>query len=128
MTTRLTLIETLALALVAVATLLALAFSTTPMTLGIGVGGVLAVANFYALRRLMLALSRAATPPRQLILSALLMLKFGVMGVLLFFVMTRLPVDGIGLLIGVSFVVIAIFVEGARMVLRANTAADDSSS
>ncbi|MCC6747655.1 MAG: ATP synthase subunit I [Deltaproteobacteria bacterium] len=111
-------IERLSLLLVVLATLVCLVAGHRPMSLGAGVGGLLAVANFFALRRLMLGIVRSNHPPRQIVLTLLLLVKIGVLGGAIYLVMTRLPVDPKGMLLGVSVVVLSIFVEGFRTVLR----------
>lgn len=129
------LIERLAAGLTAVATLIAFFFASPGVALGIGVGGVLGVANFYALKSLMRGIARAATSrsnraedpasgsqPRQAVLSILLMIKFALMGAVLFVLLNFTTIDSLGLLIGISMVVVAVFVEGFRLALRNNAA------
>ena len=101
-------------------TLLRLLFSV-PLTLGVAVGGALGVANFYALRCLMAGIFRHRdTPPKQIAMTLLLMLKFGVLGGALYLVLTYLPVNGLALLFGVSLVVLSILAEGFRSAIRAS--------
>ena len=111
-------IEKLALVLVAFATLLSLFAASMQFSLGVAVGGVLGVANFYALRRLMTGIMHSKSAPRQALLTVLLLLKFGLLGLALYLVIVYLPVDAVGMLLGVSLVVVSIFLEGARTVLR----------
>jgi hypothetical protein len=49
------------------------------------------------------------------LLGSLLTLKFGLLALLLFVSVRFLPVSAVGLLAGVSVVVLAIFVEGFRI-------------
>ncbi len=119
-------IEKLALVLVALATLISLFVADFSFTLGLAVGGVLAVGNFYALRRLMTGIMESKSSPRQALLTILLLFKFGVLGALLYLIIVFLPVDAVGMLLGVSLVVTSIFIEGFRSVLgRAATEESD---
>ena len=115
---RLHAIERLSLVIVALTTLGALAAGRGSLAAGIGAGGLLGVANFYALRRLMGAIVRARPGAARGAASLLLVLKFGILAVILYLAMTHLPLDPMGVLAGFSIVVVAIFVEGFRVVLR----------
>jgi len=111
-------IERLAAVLVVVATSVALAFASTRFALGVAAGGVLSVLNFYVLRSLMRGLMRSEHPPKQAGLALLLMLKFAVMGVAIFLLIHYAPLNPSGMLLGVSIVVVAIFVEGFRIAMQ----------
>lgn len=115
---RLHTIERLSLAIVALATGVALAAGRGTLAAGIGTGGLLGVANFYALRRLMGAIVRARPGAARAIASLLLVFKFGILAVTLYLLMTYLPLDPMGVLAGFSIVVAAIFIEGFRVVVR----------
>jgi hypothetical protein len=115
-------IERISLLLLAVATLLALVLADIPFALGTFVGGLLGVGNFAILRRLMAGIVASGSQPKKAMLSFILLFKFGLVGALIFVVMKYLPIDPVGLMIGVSTVVISIFVEGFRMVQRETAA------
>lgn len=111
-------IERLAAALVVVAAGMSLAFASTRFALGVAIGGVLSVLNFYALRTLMRGLTQSKHPPRQAMLALLLMLKFAVMGVAIFLLINYAPLAPGGMLLGVSIVVVSILIEGFRIAAR----------
>jgi hypothetical protein len=111
-------IERLAAALASAATLLAFFFASPNMTLGLGVGGALGVLNFYALKALMRGITQSGKHPRQAVLSILLMFKFALMGTALFVLLNYTAVDGLGLLFGISAVVLAVLAEGFRLAMR----------
>lgn len=110
-------IEKLALVLLVVAVGISLVAAELRFTLGVLTGGLLGVANFYALRRLMTGIAESKHSPRQAFLTVLLLLKFGLLGVALYLVIVFLPIDATGMLLGVSLVVVSIFIEGFRTVL-----------
>jgi hypothetical protein len=111
-------IEKLSALLVGIATLGSLAFRDHRITLGVAAGGVLATLNFWALRRILQGIVQSRNPRRQLFLGLLLMLKLGLVAALIFVAVKYLPIDPIALLAGISVVVLAIFIEGFRTVLR----------
>jgi predicted PurR-regulated permease PerM len=114
---RLQLIERLSIGLVAVAALIALIWTKQSVALGVAVGGVLTIANFALLRRLMRGIVSSKSQPRKAVLSLILLFKFGLVGGLIYLVMTYLPVDALGLMFGVSLVVLSVFIEGFRSML-----------
>jgi len=114
-------VERIALVLVAVATLISLVSMDRAIFLGVGLGGALAAANFHALRRILQALFKShdqKSSSRQAMLSVLLTIKFGLLAACIFLVVRYLPVNPMAFLAGISTVVLAIFVEGVRVVLR----------
>lgn len=115
-------IERLAAALVVVATVVAWLLATPRFTLGVALGGLLSVFNFWALRTVLRGLMRAQHPPKQAGLALLLMLKFAVMGVAIFLLINYAPLDASGLLVGVSIVVLSILIEGFRIAARGTNA------
>ena len=114
-------VERIALVLVAVATLISLVSMDRAIFLGVGLGGALAAANFHALRRILQALFKShdqKSSSRQAMLSVLLTIKFGLLAACIFLVVRYLPVNPMAFLAGISTVVLAIFVERVRVVLR----------
>ncbi len=116
-------IQRLSLLLLAVAILVSLFVGGTSVVLGVALGGGLAAANFYALRRIVGGLIAGGSGRKLATLTVLLTLKFGVLGVLLYLVITRLPVNPLALLAGISVVVLAIFIEGFRTAFAQRSAA-----
>jgi hypothetical protein len=110
-------IERLAALLVAIVTLASLVLRDHRITLGVALGGAVAVLNFWGLRRILQGIVRAQGR-KQALLGLLLSLKFGALAAALYLVIRVAPVHPIALLVGISTVVIAIFVEGCRSVLR----------
>ena len=100
--------------LLGVAILAAALLGDMRMVLGVLLGGVLASANFYALRRVVGGLLEGGQPRRLAFLGTLLILKFGLLAVLLYITIRFLPINAIGLLVGITVVVLAIVVEGFR--------------
>lgn len=115
-------IERVALLILAAATVLTLVVAELPFALGTFVGGLLGIANFTILRRLMAGIVASGSQPEKAMLSFVLLFKFGLVGASIFLVMRFLPIDPMGLMIGVSTVVVSIFIEGFRMVSREQTA------
>jgi hypothetical protein len=111
-------IERLSLVLVVVAVLASLALRDLRVTLGVGIGGALGALNFLALRRILQGILRGDSSRKQAVLGALLTLKFGVLAGCIYLVVSRAPVRPGAFLVGFSVVVLAIFVEGFRTVLR----------
>lgn len=111
-------IERLAAALVVVATIVASLVASPRFALGVALGGLLSVLNFWALRNVLRGLMRAQHPPKQAGLALLLMLKFAVMGVAIFLLINYAPLDASGLLVGVSIVVLSILIAGFRIAAR----------
>lgn len=119
-------VERIALVLVGVATLISLVSLDRSVFLGVGLGGILAAANFHALRRILQGLFNSQdnkSSSRQAALSVLLTVKFGVLAACIFLVVRYLPVEPMAFLAGISMVVLAIFVEGVRVVLRGDAGA-----
>ena len=92
------------------------------MALGVVAGGALSVVNLYVLRWLVGALLRAERPPRQVGLVTLLVFKFALMGLAIFAIVHFLPLSPLGVLLGVSLVVLSILAEGFRAAFRAQGA------
>ena len=111
-------VERLSLILILVSSTLCALGGSLPFTAGVASGGMLAWLNLVVLRRTMQALFAAQRAPRQAGLTALLVLKFAALAALFFFVLTRLPVDALGVIVGVSLPVAAILFEAGRVMLR----------
>ncbi len=106
--------QLLGLILVAVAVLAAALLGDRRMVLGVLVGGGLASANFYALRRIVGGMMQGGRPRRMVLLAGLLTVKFGLLALLFYLSIRYLPIDPVGLLGGITVVVAAILVEGLR--------------
>lgn len=113
-------IERTALLLVVVATAVSVVFWDWRIVLGVALGGGLAALNFHVLRRIMQSLfkSSGAKPQQQAALGVVLMLKFAVLGTIIFLVIRFVPVNMVALMAGISVVVAAIFIEGICTLLR----------
>lgn len=107
-------IERISLLLLGVMTLASLLLWDTGITLGVALGGLFGTANFYALRRLVQTIAAGGSAPKQAMIVVLLMLKFGVLAVLIYLAMKLLPINPLALLVGISVLVLSIFVEGFR--------------
>ena len=88
-------------------------FLPYPFTLGLLIGGLVSIANFYwlagDLKRLFLQFSEGVTPTRaKYYILMKFYLRFIVTGIVLYFVITRTPVNVVGLVVGLSIVVISI--------------------
>lgn len=117
-------VERIAIVFVAVATLLSLLFWPRAVFLGVATGGGLAAVNFYALRRILQGILQASgrNPAKQVMLAVLLTLKFGVLAACLFLIVKYVAVDPVAFMVGISLVVLAIFIEGFCSVFRRTAA------
>ncbi len=117
-------IERIALALVAVATLVSLLTWDARVVLGVGLGGALGAVNFHALRRIMAAIFAAegARNTKLAFCGVLLSFKFGALAAVLFAVVNYTTVDPLAFIIGISVVVLSIFIEGFRIMLQSPAA------
>jgi hypothetical protein len=96
-----------------ISVLISAAFLPYPFTLGLLVGGVVSIANFYwlakDLKKLFGQFSEGVTEKRaKYCILMKYYLRFIVTGIVLYFVITRMPVSVIGLVVGLSIVVISI--------------------
>ena len=108
-------IEQLAALLVVLVGTALLAFGATGLAAGAVAGGALSIANFYLLRKLSRGLLRTTHPPKQLLLGLLMATKFLVMGAALFVMIRYAHLDAIGMLVGVSLVVLSILIGGFKL-------------
>jgi hypothetical protein len=94
----------------------AAAFFETPVLVGVAVGAVLAVANFYGVRRLVTASLRQGGA-RRAALQLLLIAKMGILFVLVFLAIRFLPLSPVALAVGMSVFLISIAVESIRFAM-----------
>jgi len=111
-------IEKLSALLVGIATVASLALRDYRITLGVALGGALATLNFWALRRILQGIVQGKNPRRQAFLGLLLTFKLGIVAAVIYLAVRLLPIHPVAFLVGISFVVLAIFIEGFRTVLR----------
>jgi len=89
---------------------LSFVFLSYSFALGILLGGLISIANFYWLSKDLANLFQRfydTAKPKQYILMRYFM-RFIVTGVVLFFVITQMPVSVIGLILGLSIVVVSV--------------------
>ncbi|MBW2731778.1 MAG: ATP synthase subunit I [Deltaproteobacteria bacterium] len=122
---RLHFIERLAAVLVVIATFVAVALGRQTLAAGLAVGGVLSILNFYVLRLLMRGITSSEHPPRQAMLSLILMLKFALMGMAIFILINYAHIDPTGLLIGLTVTVMSILAGGFRVAIRGDATAHE---
>ena len=88
--------------------LISLLFWTFPFTLGILLGGLISIINFFWLKRDLRAVFSNLTGRAKSAIMFRYYLRFFVSAVIIFFIISRTIVDVMGLLIGLSIVVINI--------------------
>jgi hypothetical protein len=86
---------------------------STPVAIGVAVGSALAVVNFYGVCRLVGASLRRDGMKRAA-LQLLLIGKMGLLFVMVFLAIRFLPLDPVGLAVGMSVFLISIAVESIR--------------
>jgi hypothetical protein len=96
--------------------LAAAAFFSTPVLVGVSVGAVLSIANFWGIRRLVSASLRRDGMKRAG-LQLLLMAKMGLLFLLVFLAIRFLPLSPVGLAIGMSVFLLSIAVESVRFAM-----------
>jgi hypothetical protein len=109
-------IERLSLLLLAAGMVGSAVFTDLTICLGLLIGGLFGVGNFYALRRLVFAIARSENHHKQTMMVLILVLKFGLVAFCIYGALKFLPVNAIALLMGISVVVLAIFIEGFRFI------------
>lgn len=87
-----------------------LAFGSQPMTLGILAGGLIAISSFYWLSRSLKKLLGPGSTGSRFLMQVLSMLKLVVIALLLLLLIMNFNLDPIGILIGLSIVVMNVFV------------------
>ena len=107
-------IERMSLLVLGLVILASLLFWDAGITLGVALGGLIGTLNFYALRRLVQTIATGGSPRKQAVIVLLLMLKFGALAGLIYLAMKLLPINPLALLVGISVLVLSIFVEGFR--------------
>lgn len=100
----------------------ALLFSTS-VTVGVAVGAGLAVLNFWGVRRLVQA-SLRTDGPRRAALQLLLIGKMGLLFLCVFLAIRYLPLNAVGLAVGMSVFLLSIAVESIRFALASSEAHD----
>jgi hypothetical protein len=99
----------------------------TRMTLGVAVGAVLACGNFTGMRFLV-ASSLRAQGMKKVVLQLILVFKMGVLFLLIFLAMKFLPLNAIGLAVGMSVFLLSIGVESVRFALLGRSPKDPESN
>ena len=94
----------------------AAALFDTAVLVGVSVGAILAVVNFYGVRRLVAA-SLRRDGMRRAALQLLLIGKMGILFVLVFLAIRFLPLSPVGLAVGMSVFLISIAVESIRFAM-----------
>lgn len=100
-------IEKYGIVFVGLALLISLAFWSYRITLGIAVGGVLGIANFYGIRRIVMA-GVKATAKKQAILAFLFLFKFGALAALVYISITKLPINTIAFFVGIAMLFLSL--------------------
>ncbi len=90
---------------------LSLIFMPLNFTLGVLLGGLLSIINYYWLYLSLRKVFRNLTNKAKTALMVRYYIRFAVTGVVLYFVITGTPADVIGLLVGLSVVVMNIIVS-----------------
>jgi len=88
---------------------ISLLFFSTEFTLGILLGGLISVGSFSWRQRDLRAVFRNLTERSRSAVMFRYYIRFFVSAVLIFFIITKTPADVIGLVIGLSIVIISIF-------------------
>jgi len=88
--------------------LISLLFWTFPVTLGILLGGLISIVNFFWLKRDLRAVFSNLTGRAKSAIMFRYYIRFFVSAVIIFFIISRTIVDVMGLLVGLSIVVINI--------------------
>ena len=103
----------------------AAAFFSTPVLVGVAVGAILAVANFWGIRRLVAASLRRDGMKRAG-LQLLLIGKMGLLFVMVFLAIRYLPLSPVGLAVGMSVFLLSIAVESVRFALNGSAGGSEA--
>jgi hypothetical protein len=103
----------------------AVVFFGGQVALGVAVGAVLAVANFWGMR-LLVGASLRRQGGKRAALQLLLIAKMGILFLLVFLAIRYLPLHPVGLAVGLSVFLISIAVESLRHALGAGGDSDAS--
>jgi hypothetical protein len=98
--------------------ILSLTFMSLDFALGVLLGGVISIANYYWLYLSLRKAFRQLSDSTKTTVMVKYYIRFAVTGVLLYFIITRTPADVIGLLVGLSVVVINIVVSAVLEVSK----------
>ncbi len=104
--------------------LAAVVFFSAQVALGVAVGALLAIANFYGIR-LLVGASLRRQGGKRAALQLLLIAKMGVLFFLVFLAIRYLPLHPVGLAVGLSVFLISIAVESIRHAMG-GTASDEN--
>lgn len=96
-----------------------------PVAIGAAVGGALSLLNWIALRWVGRQLTSGAVRQKRAA-GVLLALKMGVLMVLCWFLVTKLGVDPIGLMVGLTGLVLGVVLGSARIAAEAAAASEES--
>jgi hypothetical protein len=97
--------------------LAAVVFGSGQIALGVAVGAILAVVNFWSMR-LLVAASLRRQGGKRAALQLLLIAKMGILLFLVFLAIRYLPLHPVGLAVGLSIFLISIAVESLRFQAR----------
>ncbi len=101
-------LEKLNWAILALLVLISLIFMQPPFTLGVLLGGLISIVNFFWLKRDLRVVFGSLTGRAKAAVMLRYYIRFFVSAVVIFFIITRTVADVMGLLVGLSIVVINI--------------------
>ena len=104
-------LEKLNWAILALLVLLSLIFMKPPFTLGVLLGGLISIMNFIWLKRDLRVVFGSLTGRAKAAVMFRYYIRFFVSAVIIFFIITRTVADVLGLLVGLSIVVINIILS-----------------
>ncbi len=100
--------------------ILSLTFTSLNFTLGVLIGGLISIANYYWLYLSLRKAFRQLSDSTKTTVMVKYYIRFALTGVVLYVVITQTPADVIGLLVGLSVVVINIIVSAVLEVSKEN--------
>jgi len=104
-------LEKLNWAILALLVLISLIFMKPPFTLGVLLGGLISIMNFIWLKRDLRVVFGSLTGRAKAAVMFRYYIRFFVSAVIIFFIITRTVADALGLLVGLSIVVINIILS-----------------